>query len=117
MNPVVLIVEDDATVRKGLMALMGMEGYAVHSAGTLAEAHEQLKTRAPTHIILDLNLPDGLGIELLRTIQAQGTRLRVLLLTGSADTHLLAEARRLGADPVVTKPPDWDHLVKWPVAI
>lgn len=68
MPPKVLIVEDNPTTRTALEKLLAMEGFHVQSAGTLRRGRELLDGQAA--IILDLDLPDGNGVELLRQIRA-----------------------------------------------
>lgn len=85
----------------------------VATASTLAEARQCLAADLPTHVILDQNLPDGLGTDLLREMQAQGLLTRVMLLSGAADPMLSDQAKRLGAEGLMTKPPDWERLVEW----
>jgi ActR/RegA family two-component response regulator len=81
-------------------------------AGSIAEAVSCLEAATPTEILLDLNLSDGPGTEILRQIRERGLRIRVALITGT--THaLLAEARDWGVDVAFLKPPDWDKVVQW----
>ncbi|MDB5326302.1 MAG: sigma-54-dependent Fis family transcriptional regulator [Phycisphaerales bacterium] len=110
----VLIVEDDPAIRAGLKLLLLRHGRAeVLTAATLAEARQCLTTAAPSHAIIDLNLPDGLGTDLLREMRTQGLPTRVMLLTASADPSLPERAKQLGAEGVLRKPPDWQQLAVW----
>lgn len=93
--------------------MLRMQGHTVRPAATLTEARQQLTVGLLTHVILDLNLPDGLGTDLLSMIQTQSITVRVLLLTGSSDANVIAEARQLGVDAVLTKPPNWDEVIRW----
>ena len=109
----VLVVEDDAAIRKGLTALLRMGGHEVAAVETVAAALSHLGDSTPTHLLLDLNLPDLPGTSLLRHIRGLGLPIRVALLTGASDTALLAEARALTVVAVFIKPPDWDALLEW----
>lgn len=109
----VLVVEDDAQIRNGMMALMGIGGHGAVAAASVAEAAAQLDVATPTHLLLDLNLPDGAGTHILRRIREQALPTRVALVTGAIDTSLLEEARALGVDAIFIKPPDWDRLLAW----
>ena len=113
MSQSVLVVEDDASIRNGLMALLRMRGHRAVAAASVAEAASQLDAATPTHLLLDLNLPDGAGTHVLRRIRTQALQTRVALVTGAIDTGLLEEARALGVDAVFIKPPDWDKLLDW----
>jgi DNA-binding response OmpR family regulator len=78
----------------------------VSIAKTLDEARSALKANpAPDGLLLDLHLPDGSGLDLLRDLRSQGctSRLPVLVLTAEGEDRILREARRLGAG-LVTKP-------------
>ena len=113
MSRSVLIVEDDAVLRRGLLALIRTGGHDAAGAASVAEAGSRLDAAAPTHVLLDLNLPDGTGTQVLRRIRAAGLPVRVALVTGTADDDLTREADALGVDAVFVKPPDWDQLLEW----
>jgi DNA-binding response OmpR family regulator len=109
----VLIVEEDAALRTGMTALMKMRGHRSVASATVIEAHSHLDAATPTHLLLDLNLPDGTGTTILRRIRDRGLPVRVALLSGGNDTPLTDEARAIGVDAVFVKPPDWDKLLEW----
>jgi two-component system response regulator TctD len=113
MAHLVLVVEDNAQIRSGIMSLLQTRSHRALAAATVAEATSHLDAQAPTHVLLDLNLPDGPGTNVLRHIRAQGLATRVALVTGAADVDLLEEARALGVHAVFIKPPDWDKLLEW----
>ena len=72
----VLIVEDNPAARVTLEKILSLEGFYVQSAGTLRRGKELLDGQAA--IILDLNLPDGNGVDLLRQIRAENRSMKVL---------------------------------------
>jgi two-component system response regulator TctD len=109
----VLVVEDDAQIRNGMIALLRIAGHSGTAAASVTEAASQLDAATPTHLLLDLNLPDGAGTDILRRIRKEGLAIRVALLTGAIDNTLLSEARDLGVDAIFIKPPDWDKLLDW----
>ena len=110
----ILIVEDDPALRKAMLLMLRLNGHTtVVSAATLAEALQSVDTAAPSHVIVDFNLPDGLGTELLRHIRARGMDTHVLMITGSADFTIADRAHQLGVDLFLTKPPDWDRVTDW----
>ena len=113
MSHLVLVVEDDAQLRNGLVALLAIGGHRAIAAATVAEAASHLDAATPTHLLLDLNLPDGPGTHVLRRIRAQMLPVLVALVTGASDAPLVHEARALGVDAVFVKPPDWDELLDW----
>jgi DNA-binding response OmpR family regulator len=113
MNHSVLVVEDDAHMRRGMLALLRARGHAATAAASVAEAQSQLDAALPTHLLLDLDLPDGVGTEVLRRIRAQALPIHVALLTGRSDQTRIEEAYHLGVDAVFIKPADWDKLLEW----
>ena len=87
-----------------------LEGFAVDAAGTLAEANAKLDGQAIA--LLDLNLPDGLGTELLRRIRSGHPHIGVVILTGAVD-DLVVEALALTPDLLMRKPADVPALLEW----
>ena len=111
----VLIVDDNPPFRAGLAELVGTAGHDVVSAATVMEAIRTLES-GPTHLLLDLNLPDGHGTAVLRHVRDNKLPVKVAVLSGTIDAGLLAEADRLRPDAVFRKPPDWDALLDWVAA-
>ena len=99
----ILIVEDDETLAQGLrLALRGPE-VKITLCGTLAEAAEVFH-HAPFHlVILDVNLPDGSGLDLLREIR-QTSAAPVILLTANDLELDIVSGLESGADDYITKP-------------
>lgn len=99
----VLIVEDDRDTRTMMAAWIGTQGYAVSQAGSLQEARAKLAAHEPDLVLLDLHLPDGSGLALLR--DAKGApACDVVLITGYATLDTSIEAMRLGAVDYLLKP-------------
>jgi DNA-binding response OmpR family regulator len=101
-----LVVDDEPHIGLVLRPFLEQLGYRVSIAKTLTEARTALKASPPTDaLLLDLHLPDGSGLDLLRDLRMQGSteRLPVLVLTAEGEDRVLREARRLGA-ALVTKP-------------
>jgi DNA-binding response OmpR family regulator len=82
----------------------------VSEAPTVAAAVHALEQKQPSWILLDLMLPDGCGLEVLRRARRARTGSKVCIITG-CDADLLAEARCSGADHTFTKPLNMDHLM------
>ncbi len=100
----VLIVEDDRSARTAIARLLTRQGFAVSEAATVAEAIGALPRR-PDWVLLDLMLPDGSGVEVLRTVRTDRLPSRVCVVTGSGP-ELVAEAEEAGADHTFLKPLD-----------
>ena len=108
-----LVVEDDADSRDAVVLLCRRTGHACCSASCRAEALAALISRPPDAIVLDLMLPDGSGVELLRVVRAHHFPIRVAVTTAASNPVLLAEARRLKPDALFQKPVDFDALRAW----
>ena len=101
-----LVVDDEPHIGLVLRPLLEQLGYSVSFARTLDEARSALRARPATDgLLLDLHLPDGSGLDLLRDLRQQGgtAQLPVLVITAEGEERILREARRLGAT-LVTKP-------------
>jgi DNA-binding response OmpR family regulator len=90
-------------------------GFRVHAAGTLADGRAEFDRGGDEEdaVVLDLNLPDGNGVELLRQIRARNLPVRVAVCTASKDESLMSEVRALGPDAVFPKPFDLPPLLRW----
>ena len=108
----VLIVEDDRAARRAIGAILRRQGYAVSEAGSVAEALQGLACMQPPPdwILLDLMLPDGSGVDVIRDVRGRGHSSRVCVITGCC-VELLDQARRAGAEHAFTKPLDVQRLM------
>jgi len=100
------VVDDEPHIGLVLRPFLEQLGYRVSVARTLEEARTALRASPPTDgLLLDLHLPDGSGLDLLRDLRKQGSTasLPVVVLTAEGEDRVLREARRLGAT-LVTKP-------------
>ncbi len=100
----IFLLEDDEALRRGVaMALEGPER-RVEQAGSLRQGEKRLEEGWFDLLILDVGLPDGSGLELLRRLRRAGDRTPVILLTANdLETDVVA-GLELGADDYVTKP-------------
>ena len=99
----ILIVEDDRALNQGIRLALDQAGRQFTQCHTLREAEEALAARPPQLVILDLNLPDGNGLDLLRRLRAASS-LPVLILTANDLEVDQVLGLELGADDYVTKP-------------
>lgn len=100
----ILVVDDEAPIRRLLRVGLSTEGYVVLEAADASEAMASLATDKPDVIILDLGLPDIQGHDLLASWRGSGLELPVLVLSSRADEAGIVRALELGADDYVTKP-------------
>ena len=107
----ILIVEDDASVRSSVESFLHDLGYAVYSVGTKKAGWETLKRVEPTLVLLDLNLPDGSGLDLIRQIDQEKLAVKVIIMSAMPTHHLQpgVEGKILVAS--LTKPIDPDQLL------
>jgi len=99
----ILLIEDDADLSRGITYSLEKAGFGVRCAATLAEGRNQLHDETPDLIVLDVNLPDGDGIDFCRDVRMT-SRVPIFMLTArdlEADELAGLEA---GADDYVTKP-------------
>lgn len=99
----ILIVEDDAALREGLITALQSDSLTVHAAADLAEAHRILRERTFDLLLLDVNLPDGSGIELCHEVTAVQDVPVIFLTVRDAEIDEVT-AFRAGACDYVKKP-------------
>ena len=104
----VLVVEDDAAIRRLLHAALTRSGYQVIEAADARAALAALAIDKPEAVLLDLGLPDRDGLELVPLIKAAGVALIVVSARGETDQKVAA--LDLGADDYVIKPFDTEEL-------
>jgi DNA-binding response OmpR family regulator len=109
----VLLVEDDETFRRPLVAALDQSHFAVALAGDGQEAIDLLRDRDFQVIILDLKMPNVSGLEVLKYIADNRERIdaKVLVLTG-ASAEERAKVDVTVAEEVMMKPVDFTHVVK-----
>jgi len=96
--PRLLIVEDDSETREYLVeCLHGEGGYRVSGAGTLDEGMEYLRTLQPDMALIDLGLPDGSGLDLIRCASELNPEVQVLVISAFGDERSLIAALEAGA--------------------
>ncbi len=103
-SPQVLLVDDDPQVVDLLTAILEGEDLSVSSAGTAAEGIAKLETSTFQAIFLDLIMPGGTGIDLLKEVERQGLKTPVVLVTGAGDTKLIDDAMDHGPITLIRKP-------------
>ena len=84
----ILLVEDDVSLRRSVGEFLKDNGYSLYTAGTMLEAWETIRAVRPGVCLLDLNLPDGSGLDLLRHIVREQASVRVIVMTAFPLQHL-----------------------------
>ena len=110
MSGLVLLVDDDGTFRTVLSSELERIGLAVERAGTGEEAIAAVAKREPDVVLLDLELPDRNGLDVLRVLRETHPAAQVVMLTGHGSIDTAIEAIRRGAFDYVAKPCPLDEL-------
>jgi DNA-binding NtrC family response regulator len=108
-TPTALIVDDDADQLRILEVLAQREGFRTRLASSLAEARLRLAEGPPDLVLMDLKLPDGDGLQWLRSEEAAASA-QVIVITGGASIDSAVDAMRGGAVDYLTKPIDAARL-------
>jgi two-component system, OmpR family, phosphate regulon response regulator PhoB len=101
----ILVIDDDPTALKLLQLALGRQGHDVDVARGMAEGKTACQSGGYDLLILDVFLPDGSGLDLLRHLRGElGSTLPVLLLTGQRQPGFHSRAEAAGASGYITKP-------------
>lgn len=108
-----LIVEDSALVRRKLVsALLEIRGAEILEAGTVREALAAVARNAPEIALLDIRLPDGTGIDVLKKTRSEGLRTVVVFLTNYATRQYRERCMGEGADFFFDKSTEFDKAIE-----
>lgn len=107
----VLLIEDDPLVASGIQTGLNVYGFVVDHVATLDEARAAMRIVSSDVVILDLGLPDGNGLVLLKQWRARQQDIPVLILTARDAVPDRVAGLEAGADDYLTKPFDLDELV------
>ena len=103
-QPIIFIVDDDASAREGIEDLLQSVGLRVMSFASSQEFLDSERPDAPGCIILDVRLPNMSGIEFQRLLIEAGIELPVIFITGHGDIPMSVMAMKSGAIEFLTKP-------------
>src|ERR1041384_3564033 len=104
MKAKILIAEDDANIRLGLVATLESDGYAVTPASDGAQALRLFPQEKFDLVVLDIMMPKASGYDVCRDLRARGARVPVLFLTAKGEEVDKVVGLKLGADDYITKP-------------
>src|SRR2546423_857480 len=111
MQPTLLIVEGDATLRETLLRSLSAEGFAARAVSSGRELVERVLDAEPDALVIDIGLPDGDGRDVCQALRARGVGCPVLFLTARAALTDRLSGFSAGGDDYVTKPFDIDEVV------
>lgn len=115
MRLTILLVDDEEPIRVSFGLYLERAGFSVCGAADLAEAREALSTKRFDSILLDVNLPDGNGLDWIIELRETLADVAIIVITGRGDIPQAVEAMRRGADHFLTKPvsmPDLEVVLR-----
>ena len=111
MSKKLLILDDDAPLRKRLARAMEQRGFEVASAMNVAEGIALAKSIMPDYAILDLKLEDGSGLDVVKALQSANSECRIVILTGFGNIATAVAAVKAGALDYLPKPASPDQII------
>ncbi len=111
MKPLILLVDDQDSIRYFLSKTLVEEGYEVRTAATAAQALETINSELPDLVLLDLKLPDRTGLQVLADLKDILGEICVIMMTAFGDIKTAVEAMKLGAYDYVNKPINLEQLM------
>lgn len=109
-NEQILVVDDDEAIRWTLREALQSWGFTPIEVGSVAEAVSQLKEDLPAAVLLDIDLPDGSGLDVLREIKSEHPESIVIMITGNVQIDNTISALRGGAYDFIVKPINLEEL-------
>ena len=109
-EPLILVVDDDDAVRRSCVDLLEARGHRTAAAATVGEGLRLFDERKPAAVLLDLKLPDGAGLDVLRELQRRAPGTPVIVISGLGSVSEAVEAMRVGATDFVEKPVGRERL-------
>ena len=105
-----LLIEDEPQLLEAYKKGLSQEGYGIDTARTLKEAQDYLSYNDYDLVLLDLNLPDGNGLDLLHELRAENTQVKIIIVSALNQTQIRIQGLDEGANDYLTKPFDFDEL-------
>jgi DNA-binding NtrC family response regulator len=107
----ILIVDDEQEIRESLEQLLRLEGYKAESAPTAEEGLKKVEGGIFDLVLLDINLPDSNGLDILKSIKSENPQTAVIMITAYDSSQKAFQASKGGAESYITKPWDNDRLL------
>jgi two-component system response regulator RegA len=111
-EPDLLLIDDDAPLRRTMERALARRGFRVHPAAGVREALATAHAVRPDFAVVDLRLEDGSGLELVRKLREIQPKMRIVILTGYGNIATAVAAIKSGAVDYLAKPADADDVVK-----
>jgi two-component system, NtrC family, response regulator AtoC len=110
MSAAILIIDDQESLRHFLARSLEESGYTIRTAGTLADGWETFTKDGADLVLLDLRLPDGLGLDLLGRLRERDPEIPVILMTAYGEVQTAVAAMKAGAYDFLIKPVNLDQV-------
>jgi FixJ family two-component response regulator len=111
--PTVFLVDDDASVRRGLTRLINSSGYQVQAFAAAREfLNNNLQVDGPACLVLDVRMPGLTGMDLQRELQSASQTIPIIFITGHGDIPMTVKAMKAGAVDFLPKPVQEKELLR-----
>jgi DNA-binding NarL/FixJ family response regulator len=111
-NKTILLIDDHALIRDGIKSAISALGFeSIFEAATRSEAFAQMAHKNPDVIVVDLNLPDGHGLEIVQWARKHSETIAIVILSLNADTQMIKAAGAAGASAYISKSAPISELV------
>lgn len=107
----VLVIDDEPAVRQILAAAVKKAGYTVDTAATVTEGASKLVRGDADVALCDIHLPDGSGLDLVRSMKESGSETQFIMVTAFASVETAVEALKAGAADYIIKPANIEELL------
>jgi DNA-binding NtrC family response regulator len=107
----ILVIDDEQEIRESLAQILKLEGYKADCASTGEEGLKRIDDGIFDLILLDINLPDRNGLDLLQLIKSNSPEVGVIMITAYDSSQMAFQASKQGAESYITKPWDNDKLL------
>ena len=104
MGHAILIIEDERLLARNLSRFLERQGYEVMLAEGAVAGVALCRDMDPDAVLVDYNLPDGNGVDVIRQLRSEDPGLRLVMTTSYGDVNVAVEAMKAGADDYLTKP-------------
>jgi two-component system response regulator RegA len=111
-DPTLLLVDDDEPFLKRLARAMEKRGFAVETAGSVAEGRARAAHRPPAYAVVDLRLEDGNGLAVVERLRETRPDCRIVVLTGYGAIATAVAAVKIGATDYLSKPADANDVTR-----
>lgn len=107
----ILIVDDEKNIRENLCTFLKKHNFKADFAGTYNESLEKFYHNRPDILIVDIAMPDGNGIDLLKIVKFSRPQTKVLMISGASNIENAVKSIKLGAYDFFTKPLNFDEIL------